>query len=185
MYGPEVVPQATGHGHAHAAQVKTKADKGKGATPTGPAKSAAHKAKEAAKAQAGSRGDLTATGTILAKNVGEDVGSGGTVKSDHSLLGVVDPGVTVQDLGGTILGADPVLGPLQNNGGTTETHALLAGSPAINAGPNPVPVFPTNEFDQRGDGFLRVVEGVVDIGAFEVQAPPTPNPLVITPKFTG
>ena len=30
--------------------------------------------------------------------------------------------------------ADPLLGPLQNNGGPTQTHALLAGSPAIDAG---------------------------------------------------
>ena len=78
-----------------------------------------------------------------------------------------------------------MLGPLQGNGGPTETHALLAGSPAINTGPVPVASFPTNEFDQRGPGFDRVVEGVVDIGAFEVQLPPTPEPVFITPKFTG
>jgi predicted outer membrane repeat protein len=30
-----------------------------------------------------------------------------------------------------VINADPMLGPLQNNGGATETHALLAGSPAI------------------------------------------------------
>ncbi len=91
------------------------------------------------------------------------------------------------DTGGTIMGQDPTLGPLQNNGGPTETMALLPGSPAIDAGPNPVPSFPTNEFDQRGDGFTRVVNGTVDIGAFEVQPPPTPAPeaVVIAPKFTG
>lgn len=33
--------------------------------------------------------------------------------------------------GGSTISADPVLGPLQNDGGPTETHALLAGSPAI------------------------------------------------------
>lgn len=33
--------------------------------------------------------------------------------------------------GGSTISEDPVLGPLQNNGGPTETHALLAGSPAI------------------------------------------------------
>ena len=61
----------------------------------------------------------------------------------------------------------------------------MPGSPAKDTGPNPVPSFPTNEFNQRGAGFARVVDGVVDIGAFEVQAPPLPEPVVITPKFTG
>jgi len=33
--------------------------------------------------------------------------------------------------GGVLIGGDPKLGPLQNDGGTTETHALVAGSPAL------------------------------------------------------
>ena len=37
----------------------------------------------------------------------------------------------------TSLGVDPELGPLQNNGGPTATHALLPGSPAKDAGPEP------------------------------------------------
>ena len=62
---------------------------------------------------------------------------------------------------------DPMLGPLQNNGGSTLTHALLPGSPAINAGD---PSFtPPPFFDQRGPAFARVVNGRVDIGSFEVQ----------------
>jgi hypothetical protein len=80
-----------------------------------------------------------------------------------------------------------MLGPLTNNGGPTETHALLAGSPAINTSTNPVASFTGNAYDQRGPGFARVVDGVADIGAFEVQAPPAPGPesVLITPKFTG
>ena len=80
-----------------------------------------------------------------------------------------------------------MLGPLANNGGPTQTHELLTGSPAIDHGAVPVPVFPGNEFDQRQAGFLRVVNGTVDIGAYEVQAavPAEPQPLVITPRFTG
>ena len=84
-------------------------------------------------------------------------------------------GVTTHNL----TGQDPKLGPLSNNGGFTLTHGLLAGSPAINAGNNgnlpadssdldndgnltePTP------FDQRGAGFPRVLDGTVDIGAFE------------------
>jgi hypothetical protein len=44
--------------------------------------------------------------------------------------------------------------------------ALLAGSPAIDAGDNTdAPLW-----DQRGPGFRRVVNGTIDIGAFEVHA---------------
>jgi parallel beta-helix repeat protein len=131
--------------------------------------------------------EVHANGTIIAGNAGTDVGIIGTLFSDHSLIGTVE-GTTLTDQGGTILGADPVLGPLASNGGPTQTHALLTGSPAIDHGPVPVPVFPGNENDQREAGFARVVNGTVDIGAFEVQAPPAPPepaPLVITPRFTG
>jgi hypothetical protein len=67
-----------------------------------------------------------------------------------------------------ILG-NPNLGPLQNNGGPTQTHALFSGSPAIDAG-NPGGC--RDEFgallttDQRG--FNRPALGC-DIGAFELQ----------------
>src|SRR5262249_37605415 len=62
---------------------------------------------------------------------------------------------------------DPLLGPLQDNGGPTRTRALLAGSPAIDAGD---PAFqPPPDTDQPGEGFAPVVGGRIDIGAFEVQ----------------
>ncbi len=75
------------------------------------------------------------------------------------------------------LSIDPMLGPLQDNGGPTFTHALLPGSPAIGAGFN----FSGATTDQRGSGFVRTVGGPsipppfpagdgTDIGAFEVQA---------------
>ena len=105
--------------------------------------------------------------------------------SDHSLIGTIE-GATLTDQGGTILGVDPGLGPLTGNGGPTQTHALLTGSPAIDHGPLPVAAFPGNENDQREAGFARVVNGTADIGAFEVQEPtPAPAALVITPRFTG
>jgi hypothetical protein len=57
---------------------------------------------------------------------------------------------------------------LADNGGPTKTHALLAGSPAINAGDNSK--LPAGlDYDQRGPGFARIAGGTVDIGAFEVQ----------------
>jgi hypothetical protein len=66
---------------------------------------------------------------------------------------------------GDIVGLDPKLGPLQDNGGPTWTHALLAGSPAIDAGESTSGYVPTE--DQRG---VPRPQGVaVDIGAFEYQ----------------
>ena len=70
------------------------------------------------------------------------------------------------------------LGPLQNNGGPTFTHALLCGSPAINAGDNT----DAPATDQRG--FARIVGGVIDIGAYEGNntAPSIscPKPITVT-----
>ena len=63
---------------------------------------------------------------------------------------------------GDLNSTDPLLGPLSNNGGPTETHALLSGSPAIDA----VPLAScTLSFDQRG--ISRPVGAACDIGAFE------------------
>ncbi len=60
----------------------------------------------------------------------------------------------------------PQLGPLTDNGGPTQTMAELPGSPAIGAGN----ITNAPMWDQRGPGFPRVVNGKIDIGAFEVQA---------------
>lgn len=87
----------------------------------------------------------------------------------------------VTDLTGTTASPiNPLLGALADNGGSTQTMALLSGSPALNAGlPANVPAdtfdldgdLNTAEplpVDQRGTGFLRAI-GTVDIGAFELQ----------------
>jgi hypothetical protein len=72
-----------------------------------------------------------------------------------------------------LINTNPMLGPLQDNGGPTLTYALLPGSPAIDAGD---PGFtPPPYFDQRGLGFQRVVNGRIDIGAFEVQTAGAPT----------
>jgi CSLREA domain-containing protein len=55
---------------------------------------------------------------------------------------------------------DPLLGPLTNNGGTTQTHALNGASPAVNAGAS----CPTT--DQRG--VPRPQGAACDIGAYEL-----------------
>jgi hypothetical protein len=51
------------------------------------------------------------------------------------------------------------------------THALLAGSPAINFGSNPQ----SFAVDQRGTSYARVVGGTADIGAFELQSVSGPS----------
>jgi hypothetical protein len=69
--------------------------------------------------------------------------------------------------GGVVSTADPRLGPLQDNGGPTWTHALFNGSPAIDSGDNTA--LPAT--DQRG--YPRVADGngngpaIVDLGAVE------------------
>src|SRR5436190_636012 len=70
---------------------------------------------------------------------------------------------------------EPMLGPLQDNGGPTFTHELLTGSPAVDAGNPSFTPPPAN--DQRGPLYQRVSNGRIDIGSVELQpAPPTPTP---------
>ncbi|CAM8629416.1 Polymorphic outer membrane protein repeat [Acidimicrobiia bacterium] len=104
----------------------------------------------------------------------------GSITATNSLIGEVDSRITVNGTN-NVSSTNPMLGALANNGGTTKTMALLTGSPAIDAGPNPVATFTGNEFDQRGAGYARIVGGLVDIGAFEAQ--PSSEP--IAPSFTG
>jgi hypothetical protein len=113
-------------------------------------------------------GTVTIRDTILNGGVlGENLyNSSGSVSSlGYNLSN--DNGSGFLTATGDQINTDPMLGPLQNNGGTTFTHGLLAGSPAIDAGD---PSFtPPPNYDQRGSGFQRVFNGRVDIGAFEVQ----------------
>ncbi|HZR97064.1 MAG TPA: right-handed parallel beta-helix repeat-containing protein [Chloroflexota bacterium] len=71
---------------------------------------------------------------------------------------------------------NPLLGPLQNNGGTTETRALQPGSPAIDG---VVSGCPPPTIDERG--VTRPQGPRCDIGAYE--APPAPT-LTFTPTVT-
>src|SRR5262249_56283595 len=79
---------------------------------------------------------------------------------------------------GDQINTDPMLGPLQDNGGPTFTHALLPGSPAIDTGD---PSFtPPPDFDQRGPGYPRVGNERIDIGSFEAQPPAAQTNLTAT-----
>jgi hypothetical protein len=126
-------------------------------------------------------GSSEISNTILnAGALGENIfNNGGTVTSDGYNLSSDDGGGYLTGPGDQI-NTDPMLGPLQDNGGPTFTHALLPGSPAINEGdPN---FTPPPSYDQRGPNFYRVRDLNIDIGSFEVQAGigprqrPTPHP---------
>ncbi len=80
----------------------------------------------------------------------------------NNLVGTADPMVT---LPADTLHDDPLLLPLADNGGPTWTMALAFGSPALDAGANPLDL----ATDQRGQGYVRVSGTVTDIGAYEVQ----------------
>jgi len=97
---------------------------------------------------------------------------------DYNLIGDgtgmtgLSNGVNGNQVGSAAAPIDPLLAPLQDNGGPTLTHAVLSGSPAIDAGNNAY----ATDFDQRGPGFPRIVNGIIDIGAFEFQgAGPRPS----------
>ncbi len=100
-----------------------------------------------------------------------------TLIGDNSCTDLTETPFRSPDANGNLIGGpingivDPLLGPLADNGGPTQTHALLPGSPAINAGdPNAMPgVDGVPLYDQRGEGFERVAGGRIDMGAFEVQ----------------
>ena len=74
------------------------------------------------------------------------------------------------------------LSVLANNGGPTNTHNLLSGSPAINNGGAAGGTAPAGQpaTDQRGEGFPRVALGNIDIGALEKQN----NDAVVNPIIT-
>jgi len=90
----------------------------------------------------------------------------------------------VDDGGNTFDVTDPGLEALADNGGPTQTMALTEGSPAIDAGPDPVPSFPENSYDQRGEPYVRVYGAGVDIGAFESQPEPEPTTTTTSPEPT-
>ncbi|MEJ6486802.1 Calx-beta domain-containing protein [Nostoc punctiforme UO1] len=105
--------------------------------------------------------------------------------NNNNLIGSLTGAKGTVGTGTDIVNPNPGLGPLQNNGGLTLTHALLPGSPAINAGNNSLIPADTEDLDGDGNttepipydqrGLTRLVGGGVDIGAFEVQAAALPS----------
>ena len=80
-------------------------------------------------------GPATLTDTIIAGNTGASDIAGSDVTGSNNLVGTDDSGGLVNGVNGNIVGVDdPLLAPLGDNGGPTQTMALLTGSPAIGAG---------------------------------------------------
>ena len=132
---------------------------------------------------------LTIENSIVAGNFSNTAGTNdlvpdpdGVLTINHSLIGVNDNlTITgVNNLTGTAAAPlDPLLGPLADNGGPTQTHALLRGSPAIDAGDDTLAVDAdgnTLTTDQRGGASTRFFDDPtaigtgVDIGAFELNS---------------
>ena len=131
-------------------------------------------------------GHSTIVGNQAAANSGGNIWAGGTINLKNTIVAnplaggnitnsIISQGYNLfSDAAGItastedLVDSNTLLGPLGANGGPTETIALWADSPAINAGDNTgAPVF-----DQRGPGFNRISDNVIDIGAFEYTTPP-------------
>jgi CSLREA domain-containing protein len=109
-------------------------------------------------------GTATLDNTIVASSGGRGDIEGNASGSDNLIDDARSAGGLTNGVDGNQVGVDPMLGPLRNNGGPTQTLALLAGSPAKNAGDNSL-VPGGVIIDQRGAA--RIKDGTVDIGAFE------------------
>ena len=124
-------------------------------------------------------GTFTLANTIVANN---------SLPPCANLFPFIDGGHNIQypgtSCGATIISVDPKLGALANNGGLTQTIALLPGSPAIDAGDNAIcAASPVSNVDQRG--VARPFGAQCDIGAYEYNIPPTPTPTnTVTPSST-
>lgn len=101
------------------------------------------------------RGVLTLKNNLIAKNTGD---CNNSAALNSSGINLIENGACNAQLSG-----NPKVGPLLDNGGLTLTHALLAGSPAIDKAPKSgCPVI-----DQRNIKRNLLQEGVCDLGAFE------------------
>lgn len=120
--------------------------------------------------------------TIVADNylgtgaVGDELDTTVNSLSSHNLIGTFssssDSGEVPTGQGNRFVTGDARLGPLQHNGGLTQTHALLGNSPAVDAGLDLWAQVSGLQFDQRGEP--RFQDGGsgsrrIDIGAFELE----------------
>ncbi|MCA9903669.1 MAG: CSLREA domain-containing protein, partial [Anaerolineae bacterium] len=110
--------------------------------------------------QAALIGNSIVWGNYHTLNDGPEDLYGAFVSTGHNLIGSLNESTLTGDLTGNLIGLDPLLGSLADNGGPSFTMALQAGSRALNAGGNTCEIV-----DQRG--VLRPQGAACDIGAFE------------------
>jgi hypothetical protein len=129
-------------------------------------------------------GDMDLYDTIVAANTGGNCG--GSEPVDSQGANIEDTNTCGFDSTNDLFDTDPMVGPLQNNGGTTPTHALLAGSPAIDGG---LTTKECPEADQRG--VARPIDGdengsaLCDVGAYEFEPSDEPPPATPTEPAPG
>ncbi len=109
------------------------------------------------------QGTLILSGATLSAAI---TGSANLVESNDLTNTPIAAGVI------TVTG-DPQLGPLQNNGGPTQTIALTSTSPAYGKGNANIKGYVVPSTDQHS--LPRVVKGRLDLGAFELQPSKTPH----------
>jgi hypothetical protein len=112
-------------------------------------------------------GTLTVTSSTISGNSANESGGIATGPGTLNLAGSIVAGNSGGNVSGAVssttnslIDGDPMLAPLADNGGPTQTRALLPGSPAIDTGGETCP-----EFDQRG--VARPQGPACDIGAVE------------------
>lgn len=132
--------------------------------------------------------------SIIAGNLNTDDGvldlSGEFNGNANNLIGSLAGASGTVGSGSDTVNPNPGLAALADNGGPTRTHALLAGSPALNGGDNTLVSLDDEDgdqdgdhtemipFDGRGAGYERIRWGVVDIGAFEAPIQPRGLPRI-------
>jgi hypothetical protein len=116
----------------------------------------------------GAVGGGVETGAGIATNIKNSIVAANSATSSINVSG------TITDQGNNILAGDPRIAALANNGGLTQTHALLIDSPALDGGDNTAATAAGLTTDQRGAGFSRILDSAdlnttqtVDIGAYE------------------
>lgn len=135
-------------------------------------------------------GSVSLSNSTVSDNSSGEIGAGvynegadchnasGTITADNKNI--------IQDgsCGTQALAVDPMLAPLADNGGSTQTHALLKNSPAINAGDDAVcAAAPVNNLDQRGES--RPIGSACDIGAFESEFGQEDTSFFVVPLNNG
>lgn len=133
-------------------------------------------------------GSVTLTASVISGNnliggsAAADLVGTGSVSGTYDLIGTYSAATFNLGLSRWNI-TDPGLYALANNGGATETMAVKSTSILLDAGPSVIPTFTGSGADQRGGAYVRSYGAKSDIGAFEVQPPPTP-PTTTPPTTT-